>query len=163
MRELKWVTMDDIQDHWVKFSDDLREKNVVARPLVAQLSEARYNYGSWNKQFKDEDKLIKKKAKLLDLFKKPSSLVSHEEIKHFLRFCWTLFFATILSLIVFVPVFVLTFHYDLVHYEEQLDEHAGSCVHVLVLHDHGQASGRSPLRPNKQCYQSQQLRHAKHS
>ena len=120
LRELKWVTMDDIQDHWVKFSDDLREKNVVARPLVAQLSEARYNYGSWNKQFKDEDKLIKRKAKLLDLFKKPSSLVSHEEIKHFLRFFWTPFFATILSLIVFVPVFVLIFHYDLVHYEEQL-------------------------------------------
>jgi hypothetical protein len=31
-----------------------------------------------------------------------------------------LVFAIIVSLLVFVPVFVLIFHYDLVHYEEQL-------------------------------------------
>ena len=113
LRELGWETMDDIQDHWGNVSDSLREKKKnVERPLVNQLSEARYNYGSWNKQFKDEDKPPKKDED------KPAKLISDFCLT--LHLCWMIVYATVLSLIVFVPIIVLIFYYELVHYEEQL-------------------------------------------
>ena len=104
LRTLGWVTMDDIQDHWEDVRKSLRKKEgeTMEGSLVNKLSEARYTYGSWNKHFKDEDKkwFEGPRATLLQLL--------------------SLVFAIIVSLLVFVPVFVLIFHYDLVHYEEQL-------------------------------------------
>eukprot|EP00964_Phaeocystis_antarctica_P105777 scaffold70755_cov69-Phaeocystis_antarctica.AAC.3 len=52
LRKLGWETMDDIQDHWGDVSKELRKESEVERALVIQLSEARYNYGSWDEQFK---------------------------------------------------------------------------------------------------------------
>jgi hypothetical protein len=117
LRALGFMSMDDIQDHWDKVRDELREKGIkkggddvkIELSLLAQLSEARHNYGSWSEHFKDEDKL-------------------DEETKNGMRkFCCstlgfggTLVYATLLSLIVLVPAVVLVLLYDLVHYEEQL-------------------------------------------
>ena len=76
LHELKWTSMDDIQDHWGEVSKELRKESEVERPLVTKLSEARYNYGSWHKQFvtqaKDENKQpsnAKDKKPLAILFK----------------------------------------------------------------------------------------------
>ena len=57
LRDLGWESMDDILDHWDKVSDTLRrEKEEITPSLLTQLSEARYNYGSWLKYFNDEEK-----------------------------------------------------------------------------------------------------------
>ena len=66
LRDLGWMSMDDIADHWDKVRDELREEKRkeegeeegtrMAPSLLAKLSEARYNYnGSWHKHLDDED------------------------------------------------------------------------------------------------------------
>ena len=121
LRELGWMSMDDIQDHWGDLRKQLRKKKV--KPfLVANLSEARYNYSSWHRQFFKEEEHVEELEVL--------TLTSLEQfLKQFLSFrdavctldiCCMLGYAIVLSLIVFVPVIVLIFHYDLIHYEEQL-------------------------------------------
>ena len=110
LRKLGWVTMDDIQDHWNDVRESLRKE--IERSLVKKLSEARYTYGSWNKQFKDEDKFNDEdKTMWLMITECPRAMLLQ---------LLSLVFAIIVSLLIFVPVFVLIFHYDLVHYEEQL-------------------------------------------
>ena len=105
LRTLGWVTMDDIQDHWGDVRAELRKKEQgveIEHSLVNKLSEARYNYGSWSRESKD---VLGRRTE------KPIRSLVH---------LFLYVFAIVVSLIVLVPVLVLIFHYDLVHYEEQL-------------------------------------------
>ena len=134
LQKLGWVNMDDIQDHWSDVRDGLRKQDDLLklpsvmgsenkrRALVTRISEARYNYGSWHKQFKEKgpfDNLhveIKEEAKQLGVFCK--ALVFATVFSQKMAFCGALGYATILSLIILVPGIVLVLYYHLVHYEE---------------------------------------------
>ena len=111
LHELGWRSMDDIQDHWGDVSKELRKKSKVERALVIQLSEARYNYGSWDRQFKEKGRSDTWHVKIKDKGNKAKQLGV---------FCKALVFALFIALFIFVPGIVLVIYYHLVHYEEQL-------------------------------------------
>eukprot|EP00964_Phaeocystis_antarctica_P013147 scaffold7206_cov57-Phaeocystis_antarctica.AAC.8 len=111
LHELGWRSMDDIQDHWGDVSKELRKKSKVERALVIQLSEARYNYGSWDRQFKEKGRSDTWHVKIKD---------KGNKAKQWGVFCKALVFALFIALFIFVPGIVLVIYYHLVHYEEQL-------------------------------------------
>ena len=114
LRDLGWMSMDDITDHWDKVRDELREKKKMEPLFLDQLSEARYNYDGWwhkHKQFNDEDTASE-------------SFCCHGFCSTLGSFVYvtipSLIVVTIPSLIVLVPILVLVLLYDLVHYDDRL-------------------------------------------
>ena len=113
LRDLGWMSMEDIAEDWDKVRDELREKNKMEPLLLAKLSEARYNYDAWSHKYKHFDNEANAPIKSNSL--KPPSLVE--------RLVYATFgflYAISSLLIVLIPGPVLVLLYDLVHYEEKL-------------------------------------------